>query len=285
MFKAKSARAYMALGATLVAFASSGAAAETRSAILGIDGTGVAGIDGTGVAGIDGTGVAGIDGTGIAGIDGTGIAGIDGTGIAGIDGTGVLGIDGTGIAGIDGTGVLGIDGTGIAGIDGTGVLGIDGTGIAGIDGTGVAGIDGTGVAGIDGTGVILAGPVDSIDKINGVFESMGQVVMASYSMLSGMQVGDFVAVQGTVISSGWYFADNVSVSNQLYVPGSTEVFISGMLSSINRMDGTAQMGRLTIDYTSSLGSSDAPSGDMWTFRGTRPSMGGTMLSYRTEAIK
>ena len=109
--------------------------------------------------------------------------------------------------------------------------------------------------------------------------------MASYSMLSGMQVGDFVAVQGTVISSGWYFADNVSVSNQLYVPGSTEVIISGMLSSINRMDGTAQMGRLTIDYTSSLGSSDAPSGDMWSCRGTRPSLGGTMLCYRTEAIK
>ena len=168
--------------------------------------------------------------------------------------------------------------------------GIDAGSTAGIDAGSILGIDAGSTAGIDAGGVILAGPVDSIDRINGVFESMGQVVMASYSMMSGMQVGDLVAVQGTVIPSGWYFADNVSVSNQLYVPGSTEVIISGMLSSINRMDGTAQMGRLTIDFTWSLGSSDAPSGDMpsgdmWTFRGTRPLMGGTMLSYRTEAIK
>ena len=186
--------------------------------------------------------------------------------------------------GIDSNGVLGIDSNGVQGIDSNGVAGIDSNGILGIDSNGVAGIDSNGLLGVPGQ-TILAGPVDSIDRINGVFESMGQVVMASYSMLSGMQVGDFVAVQGTVISSGWYFADNVSVSNQLYVPGSTEVFISGMLSSINRMDGTAQMGRLTIDFTSSLGSSDAPSGGMWSFGGTRPSMGGTMLSYRTEAIK
>ena len=179
----------------------------------------------------------------------------------------------------------GIDAGSTAGIDAGSILGIDAGSTAGIDAGSILGIDAGSTAGIDASGVILAGPVDSIDKINGVFESMGQVVMASYSMLSGMQVGDFGAVQGTVISSGWYFADNVSVSNQLYVPGSTEVFISGMLSSINRMDGTAQMGRLTIDYTSSLGSSDAPSGDMWSCRGTRPSLGGTMLCYRTEAIK
>ncbi|MCH9004914.1 MAG: hypothetical protein IH838_06430 [Proteobacteria bacterium] len=248
----RSAKASFALGATLIVCSASVAAATSASSLNGIDSNGVLGIDSNGVQGIDSNGVAGIDSNGILGIDSNGVAGIDSNGI--------LGIDSNGVAGIDSNGILGIDSNGVAGIDSNGLLGVPGQ-------------------------TILAGPVDSIDRINGVFESMGQVVMASYSMLSGMQVGDFVAVQGTVISSGWYFADNVSVSNQLYVPGSTEVFISGMLSSINRMDGTAQMGRLTIDFTSSLGSSDAPSGDMWTFRGTRPSMGGTMLSYRTEAIK
>jgi hypothetical protein len=253
MFYAKSAKACVVLGATLVAFMNPVKAAESNSST--------------------------------AGIDGTGIAGIDGTGAAGIDGTGVNGIDGTGAAGIDGTGAAGIDGTGILGIDGTGILGIDGTGIAGIDGTGAAGIDGTGVAGIDGTGVLLAGPVDSIDRINGVFESMGQVVMASQTMLSGMQVGNYVTVGGTAISSGWYFADTVSVSDLSYVPGSTEVFISGMMSSLDLVNGTAQMGGLTIDYTSSLGGSVAPAGDMWSFHGTRPSLGGSMISTRTAGVK
>jgi len=109
--------------------------------------------------------------------------------------------------------------------------------------------------------------------------------MASQSMLSGMQVGDYVTVGGTAISSGWYFADTVSVSDLSYVPGATEVFISGMLSSVDLMNGTAQMGGLTIDYTSSLGGSYAPSGDMWSFHGTRPSLGGSMISTMSTGVQ
>ena len=110
---------------------------------------------------------------------------------------------------------------------------------------------------------------------------MGQTVMASQAMLSSIRVGDFVAVQGSVISSGWYYADDVSVSYQRYVPGATEVFITGMLSSVDRVNGIAQMGNLTIDYTASLGSGDAPSSAMWSFQGTRPLSGGKMISNRS----
>ncbi|HNP62994.1 MAG TPA: hypothetical protein PKH39_03610, partial [Woeseiaceae bacterium] len=173
----------------------------------------------------------------------------------------------------------------ILGIDGTGVAGIDGTGTLGIDGTGVLGIDGTGVAGIDGAVIILAGPVDSIDRDTGVFRSLGQAVMASQNMLSRMQVGDFVAVHGTVISDGWYYADNVNVTGQQYVPGATAVFVSGLISSVDRMQGTARMGGLTIDYTPSLGSSDAPSNGMWSFYGTRPSIDGAMISDRAQGAR
>ena len=107
---------------------------------------------------------------------------------------------------------------------------------------------------------------------------MGQIVMASQSMLSGMRVGDFVTVEGSVIASGWLYADKITVSADRYVPGSTEVFVSGMLSSINLLKGTARMGGLTIDYTASLGSSTAPTGLMWSFRGTQPGMQGVMIS-------
>ncbi len=299
MYIARSAKAALALGATLIVYSATTSAEMSgavsgidANGIQGIDANGVAGIDANGVAGIDANGILGIDANGVAGIDANGILGIDANGVAGIDANGILGIDANGVAGIDANGILGIDANGVAGIDANGILGIDANGVAGIDANGILGIDANGVAGIDANGTsrfggssIMTGPVDSIDRINGVFESMGQIVLASQSMLSGMQVGDYVSVEGSPISSGWYYADNVSVSSQSYIPGATEVFISGMMSSIDSMEGTAQMGGLTIDYTSSLGSSTAPSGDMWSFRGTQPSMGGAMISDRSEGVR
>ncbi|MGB5491818.1 MAG: hypothetical protein WBM76_13410, partial [Woeseiaceae bacterium] len=86
-----------------------------------------------------------------------------------------------------------------------------------------------------------------------------------------------------IVSAGWVYADDVSVSTKQYVPGATEVFVTGMLSSIDREIGTAQIGGLTIDYTASLGSSSAPSGAIWSFRGVRPAERGVMLSDRSGA--
>lgn len=165
------------------------------------------------------------------------------------------------------------------------VNGIDGSSVNGIDGSSTTGIDGSSTAGIDGSSIVLAGPVDSIDRINGVFMSMGQVVMASQGMLSRMQVGDYVSVAGSIISSGWLYADGINVSSQLYVPGSTQVFVAGILSSIDRMNGTAQMGGLTIDYTASLGRSNAPSQIFWSFLGTRPGTTGVMISDRSLGLR
>jgi hypothetical protein len=177
---------------------------------------------------------------------------------------------------------LGIDAGNVAGIDAGNALGIDAGNVAGIDAGNVAGIDAGNAAGIDAGNVLLAGPVDSIDNINGVFQSMGQVVMASQDMLSEMNVGDFVEVRGSAISSGWYFADTVDVSDMRYVPGSTEVYLSGMMSSVDQLTGTARMGDLTIDYTSSLGANVAPSGESWSFHGTQPARDGMMISSRSR---
>ena len=224
----------------------------------------------------------GIDAGGVLGIDAGGVLGIDAGGVLGIDAGGVLGIDAGGVLGIDAGGVLGIDAGGVLGIDAGGVLGIDAGGVLGIDAGGVLGIDAGGVLGIDAGGVLLAGPVDSINRTNGVFESMGQVVMASQSMLAAMKVGDYVAVGGSIVAPGWLYADDVIVSDRLYVPGATEVFVSGMLTSVNSRDGTARMGGLTIDYTPSLGSVEAPSRGLWSFRGIMPSKRGVMISERSD---
>jgi hypothetical protein len=177
--------------------------------------------------------------------------------------------------------ITGADVLGITGADVAGITGADALGITGADVAGITGADALGITGADSQ--ILAGPVDSIDRINGVFGSMGQIVMASQNMLAGMSVGDFVSVAGSVVSPGWLYADDVSVSANSYVPGATEVLVTGMLSSVDLALGTAQMGGLTIDYTSSLSSSDAPSGPMWSFAGIRPETRGVMVSDRSGA--
>ena len=111
---------------------------------------------------------------------------------------------------------------------------------------------------------------------------MGQIVMASQNMLSSMSVGDYVSVEGSVVAPGWLYADDVSVAADQYVAGASQVFVTGILSSVDLASGTARMGRLTIDYTSSLGRAGAPSGAMWSFSGTRPVAEGVMLSDRSD---
>ncbi len=254
MRMARGAGAQVALGATLIVITSlaTASAAEPTSRLNGISGGDVAGISGGDVLGISGGDV---------------------TGISGGD---VLGISGGDVTGISGGDVLGISGGDVAGISGGDVLGISGGDVTGISGGDVTGISG-------GDTRLLSGPVDSIDSTNGVFESMGQIVMASQGMLAGMSVGDYVSVAGSVVSPGWLYADQVTVSTERYVPGATEVFVTGMLSSVDLARGTAQMGSLTIDYTSSLGSGFAPSSAMWSFSGTIPAVRGIMLSDKSSS--
>src|SRR5210317_2370132 len=82
----------------------------------------------------------------------------------------------TAIAAEGGAQALGIDSMGSLGIDSMGSQGIDSMGGLGIDSMGGLGLDSMGSQGIDSMGV-LSGPVDRIDAMNGVFESMGQIVM------------------------------------------------------------------------------------------------------------
>jgi hypothetical protein len=132
---------------------------------------------------------------------------------------------------------------------------------------------------------VLAGPVDSIDPINGVFMAMGQTVMASQGMLSSMSVGDFVSVNGSVVSSGWLYADSVSVASDMYVPGATAVFVSGIPSAIDPVLGQAKLGELTIDYTAALSGGAIPAGMSLTFRGIQPANRGLLVSDSVRAVE
>jgi hypothetical protein len=114
---------------------------------------------------------------------------------------------------------------------------------------------------------------------------MGQTVMASQDSLSRMQVGDFVSVNGSIVSAGWLYADTVSISSEMYVPGATEVFVTGIPSRIDLAVGQIEMGDLTIDYTAALGSGSIPSGLSLSFRGVQPVSRGLLVSDAVSAVE
>jgi len=260
MAMANGARMYSILGATLVAFV------LPQSAVAG-----------SGSAS-DVTGITTGDVTGITTGDVTGITTGDVTGITTGDVTGITTGDLTGITTGDVTGITTGDVTGITTGDVTGITTGDVTGITTGDVTGITTGDVTGITTGD---LMLAGPVDSISMVNGSFVSMGQVVLASQDALSSLNVGDFVSVHGSAVASGILYADVISVSTQSYVPGATQVFVRGILSAVDQSKGVAHIGDLTVDYSSSLAGSDAPSGAMWSFKGIRPASKGPMISDRS----
>ena len=188
--------------------------------------------------------------------------------------------------GINAGDVAGINAGDVAGINAGDVAGINAGDVAGINAGDVAGINAGDVAGINGGDIlVLAGPVDSIDQINGVFMAVGQTVMASQTMLSGMKVGDFVSVNGSVVSSGWLYADSVSVASSMYVPGATAVFVMGIPSKIDRVLAQAQIGELTIDYTAAMSGGAIPSGFSLSFSGIQPVSRGLLVSDAVSAVE
>jgi hypothetical protein len=93
-----------------------------------------------------------------------------------------------------------------------------------------------------------------------------------------------VAVNGSVVSSGWLYADSVSISNEIYVPGATELYVTGMPSDIDPLLGQAQLGELTIDYTAAMSGGDIPLGPTLSFSGTQPVSDGLMVSDAVNAV-
>jgi len=101
-------------------------------------------------------------------------------------------------------------------------------------------------------------------------------------MLAGMSVGDFVSVNGSVVSAGWLYADSLSASSGTYVPGASTVFVTGIPSRIDTSLGQVQMGNLTIDYTAALSGGEIPSGLSLSFSGIQPVMQGLLVSDDVE---
>jgi hypothetical protein len=125
---------------------------------------------------------------------------------------------------------------------------------------------------------MLAGPIDAIDIREGTFRAVGQTVSFSREDLGALRIGSFVTVYGSLSGAGTVDASAVDISTDVYVPGATRVFVTGIPSSINYGSGTALIGELEVDYTPSLGGSGFGGfGAAITVEGTQPALGGTML--------
>ena len=205
------------------------------------------------------------------------IADISTAGIQDISTAGVLDISTAGIQDISTAGVLDISTAGIQDISTAGVLDISTAGVQDISTAGVLDISTAGLAEY-GESEVLTGPIESINLEVGSFASMGQTVAASREMLADLRTGDLVTVEGSVMGPGWLYADRVSVSSERYVPGATEVFVTGIPTSVNRFTGQVEMGELTVDYTASLAGGDLRPGTVWTFRGIQPNNRGVLVA-------
>jgi hypothetical protein len=197
-------------------------------------------------------------------------------------------VDGISQGSITGISQGSVDGISQGSITGISQGSVDGISQGSVDGISQGSVDGISQGSVDAFSQftqVLAAPVSSIDRVNGVFVAMGQTVMASNEMLSSLQLGDFVSVNGSVVSSGWLYADSISISSEMYVAGATEVFVTGIPSSFNLAIGQAQLGDLTIDYTGALSAGAIPSGLSLSFRGVQPVNRGLFVSDAVSATE
>jgi hypothetical protein len=96
--------------------------------------------------------------------------------------------------------------------------------------------------------------------------------------VDSLQIGTVVRVAGTIIGPGHIYADRVSVSDEQYVPGATEIFVTGIPTAVDTARGRAVIGGLEVDYTASLAGGYPSAGQVWTFRGTQPNVRGLMVA-------
>ena len=235
------------------------------------------GINSGDLRGINSGDLRGINSGDLRGINSGDLRGINSGDLRGINSGDLRGINSGDLRGINSGDLRGINSGDLRGINSGDLRGINSGDLRGINSGDVRGINSGDLRDINSE-LVLSGPVESIDLSNGVFTSLGQTVMASHDMLNSMSLGDLVSVTGSVAGPGWLYADAVEIADSGYVPGATEIFVSGIPSGVDRSLGQVQLGGLSIDYTPALSSGSIPSGQMLGFRGIQPNSHGVLIS-------
>ena len=105
--------------------------------------------------------------------------------------------------------------------------------------------------------VLIRGPVEALNEQTAQVKVLGQWV-ASSGASEGIE-GQVVAVSGAIDARGNYVVSGIQQLGMGYVEGATPVFLSGVISSMNKAVGVAVVGGISVDYTGALHSLAAES--------------------------
>jgi hypothetical protein len=196
---------------------------------------------------------------------------------------GALDITSGGAMDITSGGALDITSGGALDITSGGALDITSGGALDITSGGVLDITSGGTLDITSGGQhLLSGPVSTIDRPAGTFESLGQTVWVGQAMLGNLSVGDYVAVVGSVVGPGNIYADRIGEYGNGYVAGASEVLVAGIPSNVNSSIAELTLGNLAIDYSPALANGSPLGAPIIEFRGIQPEIGGKLISFSTK---
>ena len=129
--------------------------------------------------------------------------------------------------------------------------------------------------------VVAVGPLELVDANNVT------VLGRSYHMddTSGLETGQKIAIHGDLqadgsVSNAW------AESRGAYVPGSDQVFETGVVTDVNEIFGRLAIGGSNVDYTAAMaepGSSAPNKGDLVAVTGIQPEAGGVVLGTSAQA--
>jgi hypothetical protein len=105
----------------------------------------------------------------------------------------------------------------------------------------------SGGGGVHDGALLLIGPVEAVNSIQTRAVVLGQKISITPS--EGIAVGSTVAVYGTESADGTITATKV-VSEGLYVPGASSVFLVGVVQKVQSSVGHVVVNGLTVDLTS-----------------------------------
>jgi hypothetical protein len=137
----------------------------------------------------------------------------------------------------------------------------------------------------------VLGVVEGADPSTSTVEVSGQTIRLSANTRltseagGSLAKGALVAVYGTIGSDGTVAASQISVLAREYVPGSTTLYVRGMVKSVNAAFATAKVGNLSVDYSSSLysGSSTISTGSIVEFSGLQTSSS-TLYASKAQSL-
>jgi hypothetical protein len=105
------------------------------------------------------------------------------------------------------------------------------------------------------TDVLALGPVERVDISKLQIQVLGQAIAIPAAQSAGLAglVGQMVEVHGSVNPDGTLRATKVSaITAYSFVPGSTQLYLKGAISSVDEVNAVARIGSLSIKYAGAL---------------------------------